>query len=169
MMSTFFTIVVIAASVTAGAAPQGAPPTLSGVWRLHETSGELPAQAGRALDGKADGGASVTIQVDQTPADVTVRRLGSAPAVLRVMPLPAGAIDHQVPGGGLLKGRAEWRDRALVANGHVAVKQGFLKRSVPFEESWQLDEGGRTLTVTTTLTTPVGVKRRAQVFSRVTP
>lgn len=160
------TTVVLAAGVTGGAAPQAALPTLSGVWQLHETRGELPAQAGRALDGTAEGGAGVTIQVDQTTAGVTVRRLGHAPAVLRVMPLGAGATDHQVPGGGLLKGRAEWRDRALVANGHVAVKQGLLKRNVPFEETWRLDDGERTLTVTTILTTPMGVKRRTQVFIR---
>lgn len=84
------------ASVAIGAAQQGALPTLSGVWRLHETFGELPEQAVRALDGTGDS--------------------------------PANAIEHQVPGGGRLRARAERRDRALVATGQVAVKQGFLTR-----------------------------------------
>ncbi len=122
----------------------------------------------RALDGKAEGSASVTIQVDQTSADVSVRRLGTPPVLLRILPFSADAIEHQVPGGGLVSGRAEWKDGALVANGHVTVKQGFLKRRVPFEEGWQLDEGGRMLTVTIILKTPLGVKRRTQVFMRVT-
>jgi hypothetical protein len=155
------------ASVAAGAAQQGTLPTLSGAWRLHETSGELPEQAVRALDGRGDSPASDTIQIDQTEADVTVRRLGTPPVLLRVMPFSANAVEHQVPGGGSLRARAEWRDRALVATGQVAVKQGLLKRHVPFEEVWQTDEGGRTLTVTTTLKTPLGVKRRTQVFIRV--
>ena len=124
---TCVTFVVLAASVTGGAAPQEALPTLSGAWQLHETRGELLAQAGRALDGTVEGGAGVTIQVDQTTASVTVRRLGHAPAVLRVMSIGAGATDHQVPGGGLLKGRAEWRDRALVGNGHVGREPGGFK------------------------------------------
>jgi hypothetical protein len=88
--------------------------------------------------------------------------------LLRVMPFSANAIEHQVPGGGRLRVRAEWRDRAVVAAGQAAVKQEFLKRNVPFEEVWQIDEAGRTLTVTTTLKTPVGVKRRTQVFVRAT-
>jgi hypothetical protein len=137
------------------------------VWRLHETSGELPEQADRALDGTGDSPSSVTIHIDQTAADVTVRRLGNPPALLRVMPFSAHAIEHQVPGGGRLRARAQWRDRALVATGQVAVKQGILTRHVPFEEVWQIDEGGRTLTMTTTLKTPLGVKRRTQVFMRV--
>lgn len=156
------------ANIAADAAQQEAPRTLSGVWRLHETAGDMPEQAVRALDGKADGGASVTVQVDYTAADLTVRRLGTPPVLLRAMPFSADTVEHQVPGGGLMRGRAEWRDGVLVVNGHVAVKQGFLTRSVPFEEGWQLDEGGRMLTVTTILTTPLGVKRRTQVFMRVT-
>jgi hypothetical protein len=157
------------ANIAGGAAQQEAPRTLAGVWRLHETRGELPEQAVRALDGRAGGGATVTIQVEQAAADVTVRRLGAPPVLLRVMPLSARAGDHQVPGGGLMSGRAEWKeDGALLANGHVTVKQGFLRRRVPFEEEWQLDEGGRMLTVTSTLKTPLGVKRRIQVFMRVT-
>ena len=162
-------LILTGTDIAAGAAQQEAPRTLSGVWRLHETRGELPEQAVRALDGKADGGATVTIQVEQAAADVTVRRLGAPPVLLRVMPLSANAVDHQVPGRGLMSGRAEWKaDGALVANGHVTVKQGFLKRRVPFEEEWQLDEGGRMLTVTITLKTPLGEKRRTQVFMRVT-
>jgi hypothetical protein len=156
------------AGIAAGAAQQEAPRTLSGVWRLRETRGELPEQAVRALDGKTDGGATVTIQVEQTAADVTVRRLGTPPVLLRIMSWSAEAIDHQVPSGGLMSGRAEWKDGALVANGHVTVKQGFLRRRVPFEEAWQLDAGGRMLTVTITLKTPLGVKRRTQLFMRVT-
>lgn len=67
-----------------------------------------------------------------------------------------------------MRGRAGWRDGALVVSGHVAVKQGFLTRRVPFEEGWQLDDDGRMLTVTTILETPLGMKRRTQVFIRVT-
>lgn len=156
------------ASIAAGAAQQEAPRTLSGLWRLHDTRGELPEQAMRALDGKTDGGALVTIQVDQTAADVTVHRLGTPPVRLRILPLSADAIEHQVPSGGLMSGRAAWKDGALVANGHVTVKQGLLTRRVPFEEGWQLDESGGMLTVTIILKTPLGVKRRTQVFMRVT-
>jgi hypothetical protein len=137
------------------------------MWRLHETSGELPEQAERALDGSGDSPAGVTIQIDQTEADVTVRRLGTSPVLLRVMAFSTDAIAHQVPGGGSVRARTEWRDRALVATGQVTVKQGFLKRHVPFEEVWQIDDGGRILTVTTTLKTPLGVKRRTQAFTRV--
>lgn len=161
-------LLLTVASGAVGAAQGGTQPTLAGIWRLHETVGELPEQAARALEGKMDAGVSVTIRIDQTDAAVTVRRLGDSEALLRVMSLAADAIEHQVPGGGVLRGRAEWRDRAVVATGHVAVKQGMLKRNVPFEEVWQLDEAGRTITVTTTLKTPLGVKRRTQVFRRVT-
>jgi hypothetical protein len=155
------------ATIAAGAGRQEPPGTLSGVWRLHETRSELPEQAVRALDGKAEGRASVSIQVHQTTADVSVHRLDTPPVLLRILPFSANAIEHQVPSGGLMSGRADWNDRTLVANGHVAVKQGFLKRNVPFEEVWQLDEGGRMLTVTIVLKTPLGVKRRTQVFMRV--
>lgn len=158
-------LLLLLAGASIAAARQGAPP-LSGLWRLHETRGDLPEQARRALDGNTDGDASVTIQVEQTAADVTVRR-GNPAVLLRVMPFSGKSLDHQVPGGGLLRGHAEWRDGTLVANGRVAVKRGLLKRDVAFEEGWQVDEAGQTLTVTAILKTPVGVKRRTQVFIRV--
>lgn len=160
-------LVMTTASVVVSAAQDEKVPTIAGMWRLHETAGELPEQAARALDGKTDAGLIVTIRIDQTNGAVTVRRLRDPAALLRVMSLAAEASEHQVPGGGALKVRAEWRDRALVVKGHLEVKQGFLKRNVPFEEVWQLEEAGRTLRVTTVLKTPLGVKRRTQVFARV--
>lgn len=160
-------LAMTAASAFVSAAQDGTRPTLAGMWRLQETTGDLPEQAARALEGKTAAGASVTIRIDQSDVAVTVRRLEDPAALLRVMSLAAEPSQHQVPGGGLLKGRAQWRHRAVVAEGQVAVKQGFIKRNVPFEEVWQLDEAERTLRVTTTLKTPLGVKRRTQVFTRV--
>lgn len=145
----------------------GAQPTLAGIWRLGETRGELPRQAARALEGNTASGASVTIRIQQTEAAVTVRRLDDPAPLLRVMSLATATIEHQVPDGGVLRARAEWRGRAIVATGHVAVRRGVVTRNVRFEEVWHLDESGRTLTVTTTLNTPLGVKHRTQVFARV--
>jgi hypothetical protein len=149
------------------AAQTGISPTLSGTWRLHESAGDLPGRAARALDGSADTDRDVTIQVDQADGRITVHRLEEPPALLRVMTIAAATIQHQVPRGGPLDGRAERRNGVLVSHGDVAVRQGLLRRQVPFEETWEVGDGGRMLTVTTMLKTPFGVKRRTQVFTRV--
>lgn len=152
------------------AQPRLWPETASACQRVRGEYLEMPGlrltegQAARLL-GLAPGALS------WCPREARRRRLprpNPRRSLLRVMSFSAGRSEHQVPGGGLLKGRAEWPDRAVVADGQVAVKQGLLKRNVPFEEVWQLDEAARTLTVITTLKTPLGVKRRTQVFTRVT-
>ncbi len=159
-------LVLAVASGVAAAGQGGTQSGLAGVWRLQETTGELPDQAARALDGENDGGDGMTIRIDQTDDAVTVRRLGRSPMILRALSLAVEPGGRRAPGGGALNGHAEWRDRALVASGHITAKRGFIKRNVPFEEVWRADESGRRLSVTTTLKTPLGVKRRTQVFER---
>jgi hypothetical protein len=138
---------------------------LAGAWRLQKTTGDLPDQAARAFDGENDGGDGMTIRIDWTDDAVTVRRLGRSPMILRALSLSAEP-GPRPPGGGALNAHAEWRDGALVASGHITAKRGFIKRNVPFEEVWRAHESGRRLSVTTTLKTPLGVKRRTQLFER---
>ncbi len=149
---------------TASAQP-AAPSNLAGAWTLQESTGNLPDQAVRAVDGVTESGGPVAIRIEQTDASVTVRRLGSDATVLRVMVVAAPA-DAEAPRAGLPRLRAEWREGTLIARGDVTVKRGFLKRRVPFEERWQLDEAGSRLTVTMTLMTPLGARQRTQIFVR---
>lgn len=159
-------VALLAASTTGGTAQERRAEPLIGSWRLQETSGELPAQAARVLDGETGTGAETAIRIDQAGAFVTVRRVAPAATVLRTLALAPATGDPQAAGGGALRMQAAWRDQTLVAEGHMTVKQGFLKRTVPVEEAWHVDPAGRTLTVTTTLKTPLGVKQRTQVFAR---
>ncbi len=151
--------------VAAASGQPVASSNLSGTWTLQESTGYLPDQAVRAVDGVTASVAPVAIQIEQTDASVTVRRIGSDAAVLRVMVVAMPA-DDVAPGAGLPRTRAEWREGTLIARGDVTVKQGFVKRRVPFEERWQLDAARSRLTVTMTLTTPRGARQRTQVFLR---
>jgi hypothetical protein len=88
-------------------------------------------------------------------------------ALLRVMFLGTGEPDAPTAEAALLTGRAEWRDRTLFSHGTLAVKQGFVKRRVTFEEQWRLGAEGNTVTVVISMKTPLGLKTRTQVYVRV--
>lgn len=141
---------------------------LSGSWTLKESTGSLPERAVRVLDGSQASTAPFTIEIDQTEALVTVRRVGQDPALLRFMSLGTGGPDAPAADGARLTGRAEWRDRTLFLHGTLAVKQGFVKRRITFEEQWRLGAEGRTVTVVITMKTPLGLKTRTQVYIRET-
>jgi hypothetical protein len=158
-------LVTLAASgATTAAAQAVAPPSLSGSWTLQESTGDLPDQAVRAFDGSAV--STATIDIEEAGGSVTVRRITPHAVVLRVMLLQAGERDAAAIQGAVLTARAQWQARTLAARGDVTIKQGFLKRRVPYEEEWQVGDGERTLTVTLSVKTPLGVKRRTQVFVR---
>lgn len=140
------------------------PPAISGAWTLQESTGDLPDQAVRAFDGSAV--FTATIDVRQADGSLTVRRITPPAVLLRVMLLQAGERDSEAIQGAVLTTRAQWQDRTLVARGDITIKQGFLKRRVPYEEEWRVDEGQQTLTVLLSVKTPLGVKRRTQVFVR---
>ncbi len=149
---------------TIAAAQPVSPPSLSGSWTLQESTGDLPDQAVRAFDGSAV--STATIEIEQAGGSVTVRRITPHAVVLRVMLLQAGDRDAAALRGAVLTARARWQDRALTARGDVIIKQGLLKRRVPYEEEWRVGERERTLTVTLSVQTPLGVKRRTQFFVR---
>ncbi len=161
LMLALLVLIVGSAVAAAGGAPQSG---LAGTWRLQETTGDLPDQAARAFDGENGGGDGMTIRIDRTDDAVTVRRLGRSPVILRT--LSFGMEPAPRTSGGALNAHAEWRDGVLVASGHITAKRGFIKRNVPFEEVWRADGSRRRLSVTTTLKTPLGVKRRTQLFER---
>lgn len=164
----FVMLVLTVGGGAATAGRNGAQPALAGVWRLDQTTGELPDQAARALDGETDARRGMTIRIEQTDASIEVRRLGGPEVLLRAMSFVSEAPSDGRKHGNVLRGHAEWRDGALLANGHITGTRGFIKRQVPVEELWSLEESGRALRVTTTLKTPLGVKRRTQVFVRAT-
>lgn len=139
---------------------------LSGSWTLKESTGSLPEQAVRIIDGPTST-APDTIRIEQTTAYVRVRRVSQDAALLRVMFLGTGEPDAPTAEGALLTGRAEWRDRTLFSHGTLAVKQGFVKRRVTFEEQWRLGAEGNTVTVVISMKTPLGLKTRTQVYVRV--
>lgn len=139
---------------------------LSGSWTLKESTGSLPEQAVRIIDGPTST-APDTIKIEQTTAYVRVRRVSQDAALLRVMFLGTGEPDAPTAEGALLTGRAEWRDRTLFSHGTLAVKQGFVKRRVTFEEQWRLGAEGNTVTVVISMKTPLGLKTRTQVYVRV--
>jgi hypothetical protein len=162
---------VMAVLMGAGAAAEsarvaGAADDLSGLWTLKESTGNLPDQAARVIDGPRTSTALHTIEVEQTDAYVRVRRVSQDPVVLRVMFLGAGEPDGRAAEGALVTGRAEWRNRTLFSNGTLAVKQGFVKRRVTFEEQWRLGAEGSTVTVVISMKTPLGVKTRTEVYVR---
>jgi hypothetical protein len=141
---------------------------LSGLWTLKESTGNLPEEAVRVIDGPRTSTAPHTIQVEQTHAYVRVRRVSQDAVLLRVMSLGTGEPDAPAAEGALLTGRAEWRDRTLISHGTLAVKQGFVRRRVTFEEEWRLGAEGSTVTVVIRMKTPLGLKTRTQVYVRVT-
>ena len=140
---------------------------LSGSWTLKESTGNLPEQAVRVIDGRRTSIALYTIEIDETDAYVRVRRVSQEPALLRVMFLGTGEPDARIAEGALLTGRAEWRNGTLFSQGNLAVKQGFMKRRVTFEEQWRLGAEGSTVTVVISMKTPLGLKTRTQVYVRV--
>lgn len=149
---------------TIAAAQPLASPSFSGSWALQQSTGDLPDQAVRAFDGTAVD--TATIDVQQADGSLVVRRITPHAVLLRVILLQAGERDSEAIQGAVLTARAQWQGRTLVARGDVTVKQGLLKRRVPYEEEWRVDEGDRTLTVVLSVKTPLGVKRRTQVFVR---
>lgn len=157
-------LVTLASGATAAAAQSPGPPALSGLWTLQESTGDLPDQAVRAFDGSAV--STATIEIQEAGGSVTVRRITPHAVVLRVMLLQPDDRDAAAGRGAVLTARAEWQSRTLAARGEVTIRQGFLKRRVPYEEEWRVDEGERTLTVMLSVKTPLGVKRRTQVFVR---
>jgi hypothetical protein len=168
-------LVALVMAVLMGAGPAAEPARaavasddLSGLWTLKESTGNLPDQAARVIDGPRTPTAPHTIEVEQTDAYVRVRRVSQDPVVLRVMFLGAGEPDGRAAEDALVTGRAEWRNRTLFSNGTVAVKQGFVKRRVTFEEQWRLGGEGSTVTVVISMKTPLGVKTRTQVYVRGT-
>ncbi len=150
--------------MTGTSAQSPGTPTLSGSWTLQESTGDLPDQAVRAFDGSAV--STATIEIKEAGGSVTVRRITPHAVVLRVMLLQAGDRDAAAIRAAVLTARAQWQDRTLAARGDVTIKQGFLRRRVPYDEEWRVGEGERTLTVTLSVKTPLGVKRRTQVFVR---
>lgn len=158
-------LVTLAASgATIAAAQPVAPTSLSGSWTLQASTSDLPDQAVRAFDGSAV--STATIEIEEAGGAVTVRRITPNAVVLRVMLLQAGERDAAAIQGAVLTARAQWQARTLAARGEITIKQGFLKRRVPYEEEWQVGDGERTLTVTLSVKTPLGAKRRTQVFVR---
>lgn len=141
---------------------------LSGLWTLKESTGNLPEQAVRVIDGPRTSTAPHTIAVEQTDDYVRVRRVSQDATLLRVMSVGTGEPDAPTAEGALLTGRAEWRDRTLFSHGTLAVKQGFVKSRVTFEEQWRLGAEGSTVTVVISMKTPLGVKTRTQVYVRGT-
>lgn len=162
MVSVF--LVLAGGGGTIAAAQSGAPPSLSGSWTLQESAGDLPDQAVRAFDGSAV--STATIEISEAGGSISVRRITPHAVLLRVLLLPAGEREGAAFHGAVLTARAQWQDRTLAARGDVTIKQGFLKRRVPYDEEWRVGEGERTLTVTLSVKTPLGVKRRTQVFVR---
>ncbi|MDP2052819.1 MAG: hypothetical protein Q8L75_04215 [Acidobacteriota bacterium] len=166
-------LVTIVMAVVMGAGPAAdsarvaaASDDLSGSWTLKESTGSLPEQAVRVIDGPT-ATAPDTIRIEQTTTHVRVRRVSQGAALLRVMFLGTGEPDAPTAEGALLTGRAEWRDRTLFSHGTLAVKQGFVKRRVTFEEQWRLGAEGNTVTVVISMKTPLGLKTRTQVYVRV--
>jgi len=166
-------LVALVLAVLMGAGPAAdsarvavAPDDLSGSWTLKESTGSLPQQAVRVIDGPKSTAPDM-IEIEHTAAYVKVRRVSQDAVLLRVMSLGAGEPDARLAEGALLTGRAEWRDRTLFSHGTLAVRQGFVKRRVAFEEQWRLGAEGNTVTVVINMQTPLGLKTRTQVYVRV--
>lgn len=152
---------VVATAATAAQAPR---PDFSGIWVLERADGDLPERAVRQLVGGSAERLTLTMTQDETK--LTIVRPGKAGPVVLVFPLDGTETAQRTPHG-ILTSTTRWSARnALVSSGTRPFPGPFGTKTVSYTEERILSDAGQRLTVTLTVNTPRGTRRRAAVFRR---
>jgi hypothetical protein len=136
-----------------------------GRWTLMSVTGDVSDRMARAVEGRPTPAPGTTIAIDASSGALTARRAETG-TPFRILAVTETDARQEIPDGGILTAHVSLDGREIAVVGRLAVRQGLLTRTVPFDERWRVDAAGRRLDVVLTLRTPMGVKQRTLTFER---
>jgi hypothetical protein len=151
----------------------------SGTWILDRDSSDIPQRRGRGSRGRRGGnggdrqggiggGGPVTVTITQTDEAVVMEQQVAGRSQTVTYRLDGGPSENSGPRGGMATTTSFWDDAALVTEGSQTVSPPRGELTLESYERRTLSDGGQTMTITTTWTTPRGDVTATLVYRKPT-
>lgn len=147
----------------------------SGTWTLDPDASEVPQGRGGGRGGGSGragggfgGGGPATVTITQTDDEVVMEQQVGGRSQTVTYRLDGGPSENSGPRGGMATTTSSWDDAALVTEGSQMVSTPRGELTLESHERRTLSDGGQTMTITTTRTTPRGDVTATLVYRKST-
>jgi len=151
----------LALIVPATGATAQAHPDFSGTWKINLSKSDAPpGRGGQQMDMS-----NLMVTITQTAETITMVQTGMGPERTTTYYLD-GRESTNAAMRGEMKSTSKWDGEQLVTDGTATGQSPNGPVTMTIKEIRSLSEDGKTLTVSTTTDTPMGVRTRKTVFEK---